>query len=428
MCNLLIRIFFFQTFFIFLGGCSAQEGSKISSLSDFDQKLVVIEPLPVYFDLRNTGRLSPVRTQPAGACWASATMSSVESFWRTSGFSEEVLSDINLKLFHGYDSVRNGYGNHFMATAYFTRGSGPLIKDPVTDSISSLHPELTALNTGARFLPDSAGLIKQTIMDFGAVWSMMYFRKELFDTVSNIWHTQVSKINHVINLIGWNDTLQTATGRGCWIAQNSLGKKFGEDGFFYIPYSDPNILQYNAVWPEWIPWDWNRGMCYYDTLGRTENYGFDDTVCYGLVKFSAPGDIIITGVGTHIGLPGTYIRTEIFQEFDTASKTLYGQVSASQAQQCRFAGYYSLELPQTVTFKKSEDFYVMMQYSHPSDTIPLPVERFIPDYADPDITANKCWVNPDFLKWPETWYPCGQDSPYRGLQFDLCIRVYFRKQ
>lgn len=404
--------------------CNSQSKPGGIAGRTFDERVIVKPDQPVYYDLRNRNRLSPVRTQPAGGCWASAVMSSVESSWRSQKYSQEILSDVNLLLYHGYDPGRNGYGNHFMATAYLTRGSGPVIQNPATDSLQYTLTPFPELNIEACYLPDSASLIKQTIMDFGSVWSMMYFRKELFDTTSNIWYTPVKKINHVVNLVGWNDTLQSKEGRGCWIAQNSLGNKFGENGFFYIPYSDPNILEYNAVWTYWMSWDDGNQLYYYDTLGSTERYGFDDTVCYGLVKFTATDNIRIHRIGTPISLAQTEIRAELYLEFDTTAKILSGPLSTTASRHCRFAGYYSVELTNPVVIKENSDFYVLMQYSHPVDTMLLPVERFVKDYADPDITTGKCWVNPDLKKYPNTWYPCGEASPYPGLLFDLCIRVY----
>lgn len=422
-----MRIEFAFILFCFITlSCSCQDKVNHFIGSDFDNKLIVTEPLPVYFDLRNSDRLGPVKFQPTGACWASAAMSSVESFWRTSNYSDEILSDINLKLFHGFDSTRNVNGNHYMATAYFTRGSGPLVKNFNADSVRTINPKIPALITAARFLPDSARLIKKTIMEFGAVWTMMYFRRNEFDTISNIWYTQTKRINHVVILTGWNDTMQTEAGQGCWIVQNSLGAKFGEGGFFYIPYSDPNILEHNAVWPDWIQRDSDDGISFYDTLGAISKYGFEDTVCYGLVKFTAPHDFEITSVGTHVSLPGTRIYAEIFENFDIASKLLSGLKSVTTGHNCRFAGYYTVDLVKPLRVKKNEDFYIMMRYSHPTDTMPVPVEKTMPGYADPHITSGKCWINPDVKKWPASWYSCGMDSHYPGLKFDLCIRVYWK--
>jgi hypothetical protein len=414
------------SFFIFitaLGGF-AQERKLNKSIPDFDSLIIIPKKIPEYYDLRNTGRLGEVKTQPNGGCWASAAIGSVESVKRTFGYGNEVLSDINLKLFNGFVSERSSNGNHYMATAYFTRRSGPLVKNPDTDSVHFLSPVIDHYIAQARYLPNDPDLIKRTIIEFGAVYSMMYFRKKDIDTITNLYYTRTKKINHAALLAGWNDKMKTETGTGAWIAQNSLGKDFGDNGFFYIPYQDPNILEFNAIWPDWIPYENGSQIYYYDTLGSFHSYGFRDTICYGLVKFTADNNLTITKVATHINYAGTKIYTEIYDQFDTATKVLSGLLVRTDNIECKFAGYYTIDLKIPVQVKKRDDFYVMMRYVTPFDTLPLPVETYIKGYSEPHITAQKCWINPDYQKWPTTWYECGTESKFAALKFDLCIRVY----
>ncbi len=383
------------------------------------------EKLPVTFTLQGTGRLGPVKTQPDGGCWSSAALGSVESVWRTFGFGEYILSDINLKLCNGFDPSRSTYGNHYMATAYFTRGSGPIMKNPETDSLCEQNPVKPGYITDARFLPDDPGLIKQTIVETGAVYSMLYFRKELLDTLTNIYYCPKKKdINHAIDLVGWNDTLKTESGKGVWIAQNSLGISFGDKGYFYIPYSDPNILKYNAIWPKWISYDPEAEIYYYDTLGSYRSYGFHDSVCYGLVKFTARDSLFITKIGTSVNEPNTKIFTEIYHQFDTVTMQLSEKLAVIGEATCKFAGYYTFDLNEKVRVKKDEDFYILTRYITPNDTMPIPIETFIRGYSDPKLASHKCWINPDYNKWPEAWYECGADSKFKFLNFNLCIKAY----
>jgi C1A family cysteine protease len=401
-----------------------QGQEKISPIPDFDSLIMINTELPKYFNLRNTGRLGAVKTQPNGGCWASAAIGSVESVWRTFGYGDEVLSDINLKLFHGFVPERSSNGNHYMATAYFSRRSGPLFKGQDNDSIYRPSPVTVQYITDARYLPNDPELVKKTITQFGAVYSMTYHHKKNLDTLTNIYYTLTKKINHAVLLVGWNDTLITRTGKGAWIAQNSLGPNYGDNGFFYIPYQDPNILEYNAIWPDWIPCEESSRIYYYDTLGSFHSYGFGDTICFGLVKFVAEKDIEVTKVATHINSSGTKIYSEIYDNFNATDGVLSGLFSASKPFRCLFAGYYTIDLADPVKIKKGEDFYVLMSYIHPTDTMPLPVENYIKGYSEPHITAKKCWVNPDYNRWPTTWYECGTESAFPSLNFDLCIRVY----
>jgi len=381
--------------------------------------------LPLYFDLRNTGRLGEVKNQSTGGCWASATMSSVESFWRTAGFSDEKLSHLNLKNFHGFVSERSTNGNHYMATAYFSRRSGPVGAGSDADTVFQKEPHTLAYINEARYLPNNPELIKKTIMDFGAVYSMMYHNKKYLDTISNVYYTSREKINHAVTLVGWNDTKQTKNGSGVWIAQNSLGPKYGEEGFFYIPYSDPNILQYNAIWPNWMPYDPESRIYYYDSLGSYHSYGFGDSICYGLSKFIAQENGRIKSVGTFVNHADTKIEATIYKNFNPNTKEVQNKVGKTRKLNCKFPGYYTVDLDEPIVIGSNENFYVMMKYNSPSDTIPLPVENAIEGYSAPHLTTGHCWVNPDFEKWPTTWYECGSDTKYESLRFDLCIKVYF---
>jgi C1A family cysteine protease len=416
------RFLILWIFILLVGTCLSQD--FYSSTHDFDEDLFNKKNMPLVFNLRDQNRLGNVKVQPTGGCWASAAMGSVESVRKSAGLSDTILSDMNLKLFHGFVPERSNYGNHYMATAYFSRGSGPLLKNTETDSIYNPQPEIFTYLTDARYLPGDPELIKQVIMNYGAVYSMMYFRKKNIDSISFIHYTNKKKINHAIILVGWNDTLKTKKGTGVWIAQNSLGLKSGENGFFYIPYQDPNILTKNAIWPKWIDYNPYAKLYYYDTLGSFYSYGFGDTICYGLVKYEAKDDMHIQKIGTAINFNNAKIYAEIYNEFDTASKKLSGYLGNIDPVNCKFAGYYTIDLNQEIKVEKGDAFYVMMRYVTPNDTTPLPIETKIEGYSNPDIVQNKCWINPNYEKWPTTWYECGSTSPYPTLRFDLCIKAY----
>ena len=106
------------------------------SFDDFD---FISDSLPEVFDLRKTGILSPVKTQPNGGCWASASNNVLESVLRNAGVGDYLFSDINMQLFSGFNIERKAYGNHLMSTAYYTRGSGPVLKSPENDSLSFIN-------------------------------------------------------------------------------------------------------------------------------------------------------------------------------------------------------------------------------------------------------------------------------------------------
>jgi hypothetical protein len=393
---------------------------------DYDEEVVKATVLPPVFDLRTTGRITSIHLQPSSGCWASAAMTCLETAWKTAGFGDFTLSDNHLKNCHGFLAKRGLYGNPWTVTAYFTNGMGPVLRNGA-DTGCAGPAEPVAVITGARYLPRDPLVIKNSILNFGAVFSMMYYRDAWLDPVLHTYCYQVnSDVNHVVALVGWNDTLTTAGGRGAWIAQNSRGNKWADRGFFYVSYADSGILRYNAAWPSWMPYDDKVKICYYDTMGSYRSFGYRDSVCCGLVKFTAGEDVEIFRVGTCIAHPKTRISGKIYASFDP-SKKIPGTVLADiRPVVCRFAGYYSFDLDKPVSVGRGSDFYVMLRYVSPADTTPLPIETFVPAYARPHITSGKCWVNPDQEKWPSAWYEAGAASPWRNYDFDLCIKAYVR--
>ena len=345
---------------------------------------------------------------------------------RITGVGDFLLSDRHLQLMHGFDDSRNTYGNHYMATAYFSRGAGPVMKNEGLDSIPQLRPGIPFILDGARYLPGDPGLVKQAILDYGPVYTMLYFKRKDVDTTSFIMRNPENPrnhINHAAVLVGWNDTLTTMEGKGAWILQNSLGPSFGDRGFFYVPYENEDILKHNAVWNAWKPFGDNNRILYYDTLGSFESYGFNDSVCYGLTRYTAAEDCRIVRLATHVNNPGTYVAFEVFSDFDVENKALSGRLTATGDTYCMFPGYYTVDLQQGIDIPAGSDFYVMARYVAPYSTQPLPVEHAIEDYSDPHIMEGTNWVNPDAEKWPRAWYECGPGSPYPALDFDLCIRA-----
>lgn len=411
-------------FFLWITTSFAQEEKKFDAIrvNPFD--------LPVRFDLRETNCLSPVRTQGTGGCWSSSTMVTIEPWIRRAGLGDYSLSDRNLQLMHGFDNSRNTYGNHYMATAYFSRGGGPVIRSSQFDSIAFRTPQTPFILSDARYLPGDPALIKQTIFDFGPVYSMLYFKRKSVDTTSYLLQpidNPLEHINHAVALVGWDDTLKAGKEVGAWIAQNSLGEKFGDSGFFYISYENESILKHNAVWPEWDPFDESYTVHYYDTLGSFNTSGFNDSICYGLVKFTAQEDCLLLRLATHIITPGTWVNFTVFSDFsmETGPSDSLGYTGK---QQCVFPGYYTLETETEISLKEGQDYYVMAKYNAPYYTEPLPVEDVIEDYAYPHITTGTCWVNPNIKIWPDAWYACGEKSQYEALRFDLCIRAITKSE
>jgi len=166
-----------------------------------------------------------------------------------------------------------------------------------------------------------------------------------------------------------------------------------------------------------MPYEIDSDILFYDTLGSYNSYGFSDSICYGLVKFSASSNCSITKVGSFINHGYSNIQGVIYKSFNDISQVLSDTIGIIGQQNCIYAGYYTFDLENPVKVTSGEDFYVMIKYNTPADTMPLPVENYIKGYSDPHLTSGKCWINPNYKKWPTTWYECGTSSPYESLNY-----------
>jgi C1A family cysteine protease len=380
---------------------------------------------PVY-DLRDYGLLTPVKGQTNNACWAFATMGSVESRWLKSGFGTWDLSENNLKYCHGFDPSRNTYGNHWMSTAYFARRSGPLIEADDPNSTSSTCPSgkiPVGYITDARYLPNDMNTIKQAILDEGAIFTLMYYSSTYYNASDFTYYRGDSAdVNHAVDLVGWDDTKVTAGGTGAWICKNSYGAGWGEAGFFYVSYNDKCILDYNAYWPvrnEYIAEDFIYG---YDKLGNYGAYGYGTDAGYMLVKYIASAPQMLSKVGTYAMAAGENIEIDIFSDFDTITLVPSGLLSHTEGISCPLPGYYTSDLATAVSVKPGDRFYVRVKYNTPGVGYQIPTEYLIPGYSYPEIEKNIAWMSGTGTDG--SWFLLGSTNSILEHQMDPCVKVY----
>ncbi len=384
---------------------------------------------PIY-DMRTTGWLTSVKSQTDGACWAYSTMGAVESRWKMLGLDTYDLSDNNLKWCHKYIPSRSTYGNHWMSSAYFARRSGPFLESeyPAPGSAGNCPDNLSARYYihQSRYPPFNMNYIKQTVLDYGPVWSLLYIADAYYNASNyTYFYGGTASVNHAGCVVGWDDTKVTAGGTGAWIVKNTYGTGWGEQGYYYISYNDSQFLRYNGYWPEMMENEANTTIYQYDEIGGYWGYGSgSNEVYYGLVKFQNTGayDQKIEKIGTFLLSTGAGVEIKIY---DTFTGSLSGLLGSKAETIVGLPGYYTFDLDSTINIPHGEDFYVQIRYdsNDPTDFWPIPVEDTIKGYAEPEIETGKFWINPNPTTWPTAWYPVGHNTPYK---YDLCIKAYAR--
>ncbi|MFH0867050.1 MAG: C1 family peptidase [Bacteroidota bacterium] len=393
---------------------SSQPVNKINP--DFD---------PVY-DLRTAGSggtslLTPVKNQGScGSCWTFATCASMESRWFITGYGTFDLSENNLKECHNFDYASCDGGNIDMSTAYLSRRSGPVSEsdDPYSAVDGSCTGGLTpvAYVTDARFLPNDMASIKQAILDYGAIYSNMYYSDTYYNSSDKTYYYSGSSgTNHGITLAGWDDNKVTAGGTGAWIIKNSWGISWGESGFFYISYNDTKVNTSVGFFPLRTDYDAQSEIYYYDDFGDIGTFGYGSNIAYGLVKFTATSDQMIKKIGTYAEASNAVIGAEIYDNF--IGGILSGLLGSVSSQTCTLPGYYSFDLF-PISISSGNDFYIKVYYNTPGYNYPVPLEYAVGGYSSAAVVeTGKCWSSGS----GSSWTALGQGTSY---VYDVCVKVY----
>lgn len=444
--------FFIIAVILFLGLNVVAQGNKKSLNSDFIESLRSLDQdgggalpfpiklgyeaystkeaagLPAYFDLRDLGVLPPVKSQSSGGCWAYSSMSTMESRMLVLGEGLYDLSDNNLKYCHGFFDSRSTNGNAWMTTAYFARQSGPLLEeqDPHPGGTSQPGVDCPVGEAPAffvrdsRYPPNDMNTIKQLVMDIGSIWSLIYYNSTYFDNIENTYfYGGAHPVNHVLNIVGWDDNKVTDGGTGAWICQNTYGAGWGEGGFVYVSYNDSQFLIYNAYFPNFEPFNENERVLLYDELGNYASYGFDAEIAYALVKYPIYENIFIDEIGTYAMAYGTEIEMEIYSDFDENTGVLSGSLSNMSTKTSEHPGYYTFPLDQTISAQQGDEIFIKIKYTTPAYDWPIPIEMYIETYSDPFIETGVSWISAS-----------GQNSDWEAIgantvnDFDLCVNVY----
>lgn len=217
-------------------------------------------PLPEKYDTRKVGvGLPPIRNQgQCGSCWAFGTTAAVEA---SIALYDKKLVDLSEQLVLDC-SGQGTCGGGFWAYNVFKSPGGSMEKDyPYTawdgscKSKSVQHPYKIESYQGIQ--DNDREAIKGAIRDYGAVGVTMAVCGSFPGYGGGIYDStecNYAGSNHIVALVGWDDTVTTKRGKGIWIMRNSWGTSWGEDGYCYMAYGVAGIEE-NGTYAIYKPED-----------------------------------------------------------------------------------------------------------------------------------------------------------------------------
>ncbi len=210
--------------------------------------------VPSTFDWRSTGKVTPVRDQGAcGACWAFGTVAVLESHLLirqdvSADFSEQYLLSCN---HDGWTCDGGWWAHDYHIDEYYSpdtqagavlESDFPYVANQVACKAPYSHPyRLTnwAYVGDGNSVP-STDALKQAIYTYGPVAVSVCEGPAFNDYTGGVFNTDETSvcnggINHSLTLVGWNDY------QHYWIAKNSWGPYWGENGYIRIRWNTSNV-------------------------------------------------------------------------------------------------------------------------------------------------------------------------------------------
>ncbi|QYZ78858.1 PGF-pre-PGF domain-containing protein [Methanofollis formosanus] len=400
------------------------EGSEVQTTSAFKPA-----PSESRYDLRDEGRVGSVKDQGhCGSCWSFAAIGSLESTLLPGEVWD--FSENNLKNTHGLDYTHVEGGNAYMATAYFSRWSGPVNEsdDPYSE-VSGVSPTGLTVRKHVQdvdFLPvrkdrSNVTLIKQAVKEYGGVYSSMYWSNGFYDEGhASYYDPWLVGGGHAVLIVGWDDTYSkenftfTPPGDGAFIVRNSWNTDWGDDGYFYQSYYDADRGCKAVFTAE--DTDNYRDVYFHDPLGWTSAVGLGSETAYAANVFTATSGNSLGAVGFFTPAPNAAYEVSVYVDPTDGPLSADGPVTTISGTQV-LPGYHTHPLATPVPLKPGQKFSVVVKLTTPGYYQPLAVEKPIAGFSTgAKASAGESYVSADGVEW--------DDLTTRMPNTNVCLKAY----
>lgn len=405
-------------------------------------------PLPSKFDLRERGVTFEVPDQGIfGTCWAFASLKALETSMPESMRTPLAADHMSIK--NSFGLGQDDGGDHSMSSSYLLAWQGPVAEseDPYGDGSSPDGLEPVCHVQEIRLLADrDFETIKRAVYEVGGVQSSFYMpqtagaeRDRYYrESTCSFYYNGLRAPNHDTVIIGWDDGypkenfVEQPEQDGAFLCMNTWGEGFGDEGFFYVSYSDSRIGTSSVLYTGIESTDNYDRIFQSDLCGWTGQMGYGTADAWFANVYEAEQDVTLAAAGFYATEPGSRYRIYVLDgtgesgELQTADRAVRepekalsagsaGRVLVAEGE-LSDAGFYTIPWDQEMFVDAGEWFAVVVEIHSPGATEPVAIEyRAGSRTANVDISDGEGYISSDGMNWERT---------ETAHQCNVCLKVY----
>lgn len=303
--------------------------------------------------------------------------------------------------------------------------------------------DVSYILTGQKYINmKERDLVKQAIIENGAVSTIYTTNQERSDKY--VYYSEPTGSGHEVTIVGWDDNIdkslfaangyETPPGNGAWLIKNSWGSNTGNNGYFWMSYYESSIQNMNAVIYEIVPADTYDYNYQYDGSTIFNHFIQNNASLYknekkfaNIFKVNGSADEILRSVAFAVGNSNLSYTIDIYK-VDTKAGTITpesGTLLTSYTGKTTYAGYYTTELPESITLHSGDTFSVVVTFDNASG-----INYSISEYrtADNDHiywdVVNSTAPGHSYLYYYNRWVDINKNSYDSYPDADFCIKAF----
>ena len=367
-------------------------------------------PYPAYYDLREHGKVTPVRSQESfSTCWIQSAMASLESCLLPGALFD--FSENNMANHMGSRLDFEGRSDARLSTAYFARWDGPVLErdDPYPrkgrspEGLRPVRHVQEVLYLPDRTSPLDNDALKWAVITYGAVDTAMAFAGDYTNYETFAYYSPAAGLvlDHHVTCVGWDDGFPAARfideppGNGAFLIKNSWGTDWGDAGYFWISYYDANYGQDMAVFNGAESANNYDAIYQHDALGWSRSLGYGSDTAWFANRFTCAGSGTIRAVSFYTPVPGSSYEVRVagrVADLAAAAPVAAGSIA--------LGGYHTVPLTTPVAVVNGNVFVVAVKLTAPGRDDPIPLEAPT-ELISPQAARGQSYVSADGASWDD---------------------------